>query len=187
MRLLKDILHLDFIIQDEYELDEIIRNYGKVGNEIDDYVGGIVKDEIQIKRFFKRIEFYWIGENEYDLTEDTITKEQYFKAIDDNDGDFIYSTGLNYTDFLNDFDFENFSSFYEHTILTDLFFETIYSVEDAILNVIKDSNAKMILNSLIQYIASSTWFLKKFKDDGFSRRTNKANNIQKKLCGYFIL
>lgn len=186
MRLLQGIENLEFIIQDDYELDEIIRKYGKVGNEIDDYLENNTKPKIKIKRFFKSIEFYQTGENDYDITEYNITEEQYFKAIEENDGEFIYSTGLNYNDFLDDFDSQSFNSFYEQILLSDLFFKTVESIENAVFSAIKDSSAKMILNSLIKYLSDSIWFLKKFRNDDFSIRDIKSNVIQKEVCNYFI-
>ncbi|MEM0575066.1 hypothetical protein [Flavobacterium polysaccharolyticum] len=186
MRLLKDISHLEFIIQDDYELDEIILKYGSTGDQIEEHLNGNVKNRIEIKRFFKCVEYYQIGENDYDITECNITKEAYFKAVEENYGDFIYLTGLNYEDFLDDFDSHRFDSFFEEIVLRDLFIETIESIENVVFNAIKDSNAKMILNSLIQYLSDSIWFLKKFKNDDFSARHDKSNKIQKELCGYFI-
>lgn len=186
MRLLQGIENLEFIIQDDYELDEIIRKYGKVGNEIDDYLENNTKPKIKIERFFKSIEFYQTGENDYDITEYNITEEQYFKAIEENDGEFIYSTGLNYYDFLDDFDSQSFNSFYEQILLSDLFFKTVESIENAVFSAIKDSSAKMILNSLIKYLSDSIWFLKKFRNDDFSIRDIKSNVIQKEVCNYFI-
>ncbi|RZJ48377.1 MAG: hypothetical protein EOO44_21180, partial [Flavobacterium sp.] len=149
--MLKDISHLEFIIQDDYELDEIILNYGSTGDKIEEHLNGIVKDKIEIKRFFKSVDFYRTGEAEYVATEYSISKEEYFDAIENNDGDFIYITGLNYSDFLNDFDFQSFDSFFEQIVLRDFFFATIETIENVVFNAIKDSNAKMILNSLIQY------------------------------------
>lgn len=186
MRLLKDISHLEFIIQDDYELDEIILKYGSTGDQIEEHLNANVKDKIEIKRFFKCVDFYWTGENESEEIEYTITKEEYFRAIENNDGDFYYLTGLNYDDFLNDFDFQRFNFIYEQTIIGDLFSETIESIENAVFSAIKDSNAKMILNSLIQYLSDSNWFLKKFRNDDFSARHIKSNKIQKEICSYFI-
>lgn len=186
MRLLKDISNLEFIIQDDYELDEIILKYGSTGDQIEEHLNGNVKDKIEIKRFFKCVDYFQIGENDYDITEYNITKEAYFKAVEENNGDFIYLTGLNYEDFLDDFDSQRFDSFFEQIILRDFYIETIESIETAVFNVIKDSNAKMILNSLIEYLSDSMWFLKKFENDDFSFRGIKSNVIQKELCKLFI-
>jgi hypothetical protein len=107
-----------------------------------------------------------------------LTEEEYKKEVELYSIDFQYSTTINYSDFLNDFDFENFDSFFENVIL-QLCLECQISIEKLISNSNK-IKAKISLQDILRLIINSNNFLENF------RSQNYTNNIQKYICGYLI-
>ncbi|MCW2118242.1 hypothetical protein [Flavobacterium sp. 7A] len=56
MKLLEKVKHLNFIIQDKFQLDEIVRKYGKTSDQKEEYISGVKNENnVQIKRSFKLV------------------------------------------------------------------------------------------------------------------------------------
>lgn len=203
MKILKKIKHKEFIVDNEYDLDEIIRKYGKTGDEIEEHISGIPNGKkTQIIRNFTRVENLGTREvtkAEYDLNQndsrykiinhgnevnyvlddyeiEQITQEEYQKEIDSSE--YHLFTSLNYDEFINDFDFQAFDSFFENVIL-QYCLECQISIENVINNS-KTIKAKIILQEILTYIINSNDFLENF------RFQKDSNEIQKSICRYLI-
>ncbi|WP_417951519.1 hypothetical protein [Flavobacterium sp. LB3P21] len=205
MKLLKKIKHIEFIVDNEYDLDEIVRKYGKTGDEVEEHITGkknIVKT--QIIRSFSRIEHLGTKEitkdeydknlnnNQYRFFEDdngihyifddyeieNLTEEDYKKEETLYSGEFHYFTALNYEEFINDFDFEAFDSFFENVILRYCL-DCQISIEKLIIKS-SELKAQMILQDFITILIKSNDFLENFK------LQKDSNHIQKVICGYLI-
>ncbi|KIQ21766.1 hypothetical protein RT99_10095 [Flavobacterium sp. MEB061] len=203
MNLLKKVKHKKLIIENDYDLDEIVRKYGKTGDEIEEYISGEVNHEkTQIIRKFTCVEnlgtqettkaeyeanindsrynIYSFGsEISYAFTDfesSEISKEEYFAQ--DKFSEFHYFTELNYKDFLDDFDLQAFDYFFEN-VLVKWCYESFSSIE----KIIADSSkikGKMILDAVFKKIIKSNNFLENF------RLESKTNNIQREICSYLI-
>jgi len=204
MNLLKKIKHKKLIVDCDYDLDEIVRKYGKTGDEIEDYSNGVLdKENIQIKRSFICVEnlgTVGVSKAEYDANvndsrysiynygseisyaftdfeSSEISKEEYF--AEDGFSEFHYFTELNYIDFLNEFDFQAFDSFFENVLLKWCY-ESFFSIEKVIANSPK-IKGKMVLIDILKKILRSNDFLEDFKSG------TKSNLIQKEICKYLII
>lgn len=205
MKLLKKIKHLDFIVNNEFDLDEIIRKYGKTGDEIEENITGNINiNKTQIVRSFNRIENLGTREvtkeeyeknlknNQYSFFEDNngkhyifddyeienLTEENYNKEVELYSSEFHYTTSINYDEFINDFDFQAFDSFFENVILKYCL-DCQISLEKLIIKSNK-FKAQIILQYFLKIIINSNDFLENFK---FQK---DSNHIQKAICGYLI-
>lgn len=200
----KRIKYLDFVVQNEFQLDEIIRKYGKTGDEIEEHITGVEdKNKVQIKRKFELVEnlgtesttkeeyeanitdslyrkyetndgIYYSKDN-YEIEE--ITEDVYWKNYDSND--YYVFTDLNYEEFLNNFDFQNFDSFFENVVVNDFLLESLSSLKK-LISKSKKLKSEMILVDLIGLIVKSINFLEEFKID------QDTNFIQRTISSYFI-
>jgi hypothetical protein len=128
MTTLKKIKHKEFIVNNEFDLDEIIRKYGKTGDEIEEHISGIINlEKTQITRTFSRVEYLGtigVTKSEYDSNKNNsqyrffednngihytideyeveyLTEEAYKNEAELYSSEFHYCTTINYIDFLN--------------------------------------------------------------------------------------
>ena len=195
---LKKIKGLEFIIKNEFELDEIIRNYGRTGDEIEAHFNQTQTNTIKIVRKYTMVENLGteiVPEEEYfknylsdksyykndyggsiDFLKDNydvfeISKEDYENEIQNEVTSNHVFTSLNYSDFLNDFDFENFDSFFEQVVIYEISSDFLKSVQKFILSKNK-TKGKILLQICLSDLMVSNKFLEDFKN------SDKSNHIQ---------
>ena len=200
------IIHSDFIIKNEFELDEIIRIHGATGDLVEAHINQTENNTVKIVRKYTMIEQLGkevVSEDEYlknhqsdksykkydygnsvDYLKDNyeifeISKEDYENEIQHEvSGNYVLTT-LNYSDFINDFDFQSFDSFFEQIVVNQISTEYLDSIENYVISKNK-VKAKLILQNCLSDLIISDKFLEKFKD------SDDANPIQKKVCEYFL-
>lgn len=196
----------EFIIKNEFELDEIIRNYGKTGDEIEAHINQTETNIIKIVRKYKMVEnlgIEKISEEVYnsnfqfdksyykidygdsiDYLKDNcdefeISKEDYDNEIKHElTGNYIF-TSLNYSEFINDFDFENFNSFFEQIVINQISIEFLKDIENYVISKNK-IKGKILLQNCLSDLIISNKFLEDFKN------SDDSNKIQKEICSYFL-
>lgn len=200
------IINSEFIIKNEFELDEIIRIYGKTGDEIEAHINQTETNTIKIVRKYTMVERLGteiVSEKEYsknhqsdksyykneyrsyvDYLKDNydefdISKEDYYNEIvNEITGNHIFTT-LNFSDFINDFDFNSFDSFFSQVLIDKHTIEFLENIEEIILSQNKTKSKILIQKSFSNLIISNK-FLEDFKI------SDKSNKIQKKVCDYFL-
>lgn len=200
------IIHSEFIIKDEFELDEIIRIHGATGDLVEAHINQTENNTVKIFRKYTMIEQLGkevVSEDEYlknhqsdksykkydygnsvDYLKDNyeifeISKEDYENEIQHEvSGNYVFTT-LNYSDFINDFDFQSFDSFFDQIVVNQISNEFLSNIEDFILknNKVK---GKILLQKCLSDLIISDKFLEEFKNSEY------ANHIQKKVCEYFL-
>lgn len=200
------IINSEFIIKNEFELDEIIRIYGKTGNEIEAHINQTETNFIKIVRKYTMVENLGIenvSEEEYTTnfqSDKSYYKNEYGDSIDylkDNYDEFEISkedyddeikheitgnhifTTLNYSHFINDFDFNNFDSFFNQVLIEKYSSDYLESIQELVLSANK-TKSKILLQICFSNLIISNKFLEHFKISGTS------NEIQKKVCDYFL-
>jgi len=173
MKILKKIKHIDLILSNEFEVDEIVRKYGSTGDAIEKHFNPEYEVKTTIKRKFSQIEYFEEIEV-FDLTE-----EEYYEELkyQEHSGKTIY-TSLNYDEFINDFDYNSFSTFFEN-------FEYMWldecnkSIEKIVLKS-SEHKSKILLKKLFGYITYSNQFLNNFNEK------EDTNKVQKNVCRQFL-
>jgi hypothetical protein len=206
MNLKIKILNSELIIKNEFELDEIVRIHGTIGDMVEAHINQTETNTIKIVRKYTMVETLGIeivSEDEYfknyqldksyykneygdsiDYLKDNydefeITKEDYENEIKHGlKGNYVF-TSLNYSDFLKDFDFQYFNSFFDQIIINQVSNEFLMDIENFILNNNK-AKGKILLQNCLSDLIISNKFLEDFKN------LDKSNQIQKKICEYFL-
>ena len=200
------ILNTEFIIKNEFELDEIIRIYGTTGDIVKAHINQIENIDIKIIRKYTMIENSGteiVSEDEYNknfLSDKSYYKIEYGDSIDylkDNYDEFEISkedydneikhkltsnhffTSLNYSEFINDFDFENFNSFFEQIVINKISIEFLKDVENYVISKNK-IKGKILLQKCLSDLIISNKFLEDFKN------SDDSNKIQKEICSHFL-
>ncbi len=204
--IINKIINSEFIIKDEFELDEIIRIHGATGDLVEAHINQTENNTVKIVRKYTMIEQLGkevVSEDEYlknnqsdksykkydygnsvDYLKDNyeifeISKEDYENEIQHEvSGNYVFTT-LNYSDFINDFDFQSFDSFFEQIVVNQISTEYLDSIENYVISKNK-VKAKLILQNCLSNLIISDKFLEEFKN------SEDVNHIQKKVCEYFL-
>lgn len=205
-KIFNKIINSEFIIKNEFKLDEIIRVYGKTGDEIEAHINQTETNLIKIVRKYTMVENSAIDivseqeysknfqsdksyfKNEYGDSTDylknnyeeyEISKEDYENEIENKlTGNYIFTT-LNYSDFINDFDFYNFDLFFNQVLIEKYSREYLESIQEFVLSQNK-TKGKILLQICFSNLSISNKFLEDFKI------SDESNEIQKKICDYFL-
>lgn len=200
------IINSEFIIKNEFELDEIIRIYGTTGNMVEAHINQTETNSIKIVRKYimvERLGTEIVSKDEYSKnyqSDKSYYKNEYSNSIDylkDNYDEFEISkedyeneikhevtgnhiyTSLNYSDFINDFDFENFNNFFDQIIINEISTEFLNNIQEYVISKNKIKGKIHLQNCLSDLIISNK-FLEDFKN------SDKSNDIQKEICRYFL-
>lgn len=204
--IINKIFNSEFIIKDEFELDEIIRIHGATGDLVEAHINQTENNTVKIVRKYTMIEQLGkevVSEEEYNKnyqSDKSYYKNEYGNSIDylkDNykkheiskedyeneiqhqvSGNYLFTT-LNYSDFINDFDFQSFDSFFGQIVVNQISTEYLESIENYVISKNK-VKAKLILQNCLSNLIISDKFLEEFKN------SEGANHIQKKVCEYFL-
>lgn len=196
----------EFIIKNEFELDEIIRIYGTTGDIVEAHLNQIENIDIKIIRKYIMVENSGteiVSEDEYNKnfpSDKSYYKIDYGDSIDylkDNYDEFEISkedydneikhkftgnhifTSLNYSEFINDFDFENFNSFFEQIVFNQISTEFLKEIEKYVISKNK-IKGKILLQKCLSDLIISNKFLEDFKN------SDDSNKIQKEICSHFL-
>lgn len=162
------IEHIDFLIRSEYLLDEIILKFGSL----------CFSTEKKIKRVYYRLELTpeniqptYITKEEYEKS----PKENFYFLNDEIEG--CYSR-LNYEDFANDFDFQEWSLTFLETINSTILNEFLLSIKQQFVEL-SDIRSKMFFQDLLGELFTSEYFLDIFM------QSQGCNIVRKTVCESF--
>jgi hypothetical protein len=150
----------NYLVQDIFDVDEIIRRLGGCPND----------DDYKIVRSY----YYWEWQGNEDWIAIPTTKEDYEKYKDNDE--FEYRTELNYDDFLDKFWFDTFQqSLYEYAEPNEQL-DFITYVNDTFFTLSFEGQAKMFLRNVVNGLEELSNGLKLFLGNKYYGI--KINNIQ---------
>ncbi|UTX46673.1 hypothetical protein [Chryseobacterium sp. MA9] len=165
---IEKIENKNFLIRSEYLLDEIILTFGSL----------CFSTEKKIKRVYFSLEL--TPEN---IQPSYITKEEFEKSPKENfyflnDEIEGYYSRLNYEDFTNDFDFQDWGETFLETINNTILNEFLFSVKQQ-CEELSDIKSKMFFQDLLNELYFSDYFLDMFM------QSEGCNLVRKTVCESF--
>ncbi|MDV3560255.1 hypothetical protein [Elizabethkingia ursingii] len=197
-QILKNIRHTRFIVTSIFQLDEIIKEYGKTFNNNEttierrylkiiystpEYLTNISHINSDLYSIIDLKESFLIQKKNPEIIE--ITKEEFEDSQLKNEYTF---TTLNYDEFSEKFDYDvEFTTFYWQVLDNKCRPEFIESLKSELVNANTETACKIIYQELLLHLKESENFLKRFKNNELWQLSNKySNNVQKEVCSFFL-
>lgn len=197
-QILKNITHTKFIVTSIFQLDEIIKEYGKTFNNNEttierkylkiiystpEYLTNISHINSDLYSIIDLKESFLIQKKNPEIIE--ITKEEFEDSQLKNEYTF---TTLNYDEFSEKFDYDvEFTTFYWQVLDNKCRPEFIESLKSELVNANTETACKIIYQELLLHLKESENFLKRFKNNELWQLSNKySNNVQKEVCSFFL-
>ena len=164
----------NYLVQDIFDIDEIVRSFGGCPND----------EDYKIVRSYYCLEFVG-GEDVYEST--LATKEDYekYKSSDEDNYEFSYVTELNYNDFLDKFWFDTFEQTLYEYAEPDEQQDFISLVNDTFFTLSFEGQAKLFLRNIIKTLDHWSAELLVMIDSKRINDFNKINKIQEKLNKHY--
>ncbi|HIB8180998.1 hypothetical protein J2O02_11965 [Elizabethkingia anophelis] len=197
-QILKNITHIKFIATSIFQLDEIIKEYGKTFNNNETIIERrylkIIYSTPEFKTNISNIDsdLYTISElgdgfliQKRDPEIIQITKQEYENSKEKDESVF---TTLNYDDFPEKFDYDvEFTTFYWQVLDYKYRPEFIESLKSELVNANTETACKIIYQELFLHIKESEDFLTRFQNNKLWQLGNEySNDIQKTACSFLL-
>ncbi|WP_411897466.1 hypothetical protein [Elizabethkingia occulta] len=197
-QILKNITHTKFIINSIFQLDEIIKEYGKTFNNNEtiierkylkiiyptpEYLTDISHINSDLYSIIDIKESFLIQKKDPEIIE--ITKEEFEDSQLKNEYTF---TTLNYNEFSKKFDYDvEFTTFYWQVLDNKCRPEFIESIKSELVNAKTETACKIIYQELLLHLKESENFLTRFKNNELWQLSSKySNDVQKEVCSFFL-
>ena len=159
----------NYIVEDIFDIDEIVRQYGTCPYE----------EDYKIVRSY----FYWEWQGDDDWNAIPTTKEDYEKYKDNDEED--YRTDLNYNDFLDKFWYDTFEQTLYEDVEPNEQLDFISLVEETYFSLSTEGQAKLFLRTVINGLSNYSKSLLRMIEVRDNYDYVKINKIQEKVIYHY--
>lgn len=159
----------NYIVEDIFDIDEIVRQYGTCPDE----------EDYKIVRSY----FYWEWQGDDDWKAIPTTKEDYEKYKDNDEED--YRTDLNYNDFLDKFWYDTFEQTLYEDVEPNEQLNFISLVEETYFSLSTEGQAKLFLRTVINGLSNHSRSLLRMIEVRDNYDYVKINKIQEKVIYHY--
>ncbi|HFK5529521.1 TPA: hypothetical protein ACGZ99_003605 [Elizabethkingia anophelis] len=198
-QILKNITHTKFIVTSIFQLDEIIKEYGKTFNNNEttierkylkiiystpEYLTNISHINSDLYSIIDLEDSFLIQKKDPEIIE--ITKEE-FEDSQLKKNEYTFTT-LNYDEFSEKFDYDvEFTTFYWQVLDYKCRPEFIESLKSELVNANTEIACRIIYQELLLHLKESENFLTRFKNNELWQLSSKySNEVQKDVCTFFL-